>query len=80
MQRLLVLADFGFEGVHVILGGVGVRLGGTLDVVEQFRAILLKLFVVESNVARSSRVDVCCQYWVRPKLSESVEVELPSKA
>ena len=57
-----------------------VGLGSSLDLVEEFRLVALKVFVIEANETGCLRINVTCQNRVVPQLSKTVEIELPRKA
>lgn len=46
---------------------------------EQFRFILLELFVIETNIARCLRINVVCQDGIRSKLTKTIKVQLPGE-
>jgi len=46
---------------------------------EEFRFILLELFVIESNIARCLRINIVGQDRIRPKLTKSIKVQLPGE-
>lgn len=77
-DAFLQLDNLRFEIVHVVLGLL-IRLGGTLDAMQEFRFVLLELFVVETNVGRCLWVDVVGQDGIRPKLAKAIKVQLAGK-
>lgn len=86
LYALLQPADFRFETIDVIFG-VLFRFGCAFDLMEQVRTILLKLFMVESNVFGRLWIDVigqdgvgsqlakaCSKYWKISDYRQSIQV------
>jgi len=46
---------------------------------EQFRFVLLELFVIETNIARCLRINVVGQDGIRSKLTKTIKVQLPGE-
>jgi len=64
----------------ILLLGLLFALGGTLDALEQVRAVLFEVLVEEGHVRRGLVVGIGQADGVGLELAEAIKVELPGKA